>query len=84
MFSSEITIAKARMLIELAGWNKHKLAKKAGLSPNALRSLDSDDYGANTSTLKKLKTAMEKIEHEEGIDLSELLAEKAKEEACPA
>ena len=82
MFEAEVTIHKARALIRQTKWSKHSLAIEAGLSPNALRSLDSDDCGATSKTLKKLSAALARISDREKIVMDALLKSEVSSDAA--
>ena len=81
MFEAEVTILKAKALIDQTKWSKHSLALEAGLSANALRSLDSDNFGATPRTLRKISAALTRIADQDGIDLNALLEKWRKNNA---
>lgn len=59
---SQVTelIKSIRTFAALPGWSKTKLAREAGLSPNALRDLDDGGFNPTADTLDKLETFISK------------------------
>lgn len=49
-------IKRIRDFAALPGWSKTKISREIGLSPNALRNLDADDFNPTADTLQKLET----------------------------